>query len=156
MKKIFFLLAISISTLVSAQSNKEDVDLIQAAYGKEKKAIVAEFIQLEGAKKDAFWKLYDQYETERKTLGKKRIALLENYAANYGSMSDAAISKNIKETAALGLKTDQLISTYHQRIEKAAGSKAAAQFFQIEAYFLSSIRVAILENIPFIGELKHE
>jgi len=156
MKKIFFLLTISVSLVASAQSNKEDVDLIQAAYGKEKKAIVAEFIQLEGAKKDAFWKLYDQYETERKTLGKKRIALLENYASNYGSMSDAAISKNIKETAALGLKTGQLISTYHQRIEKAAGPKAAAQFFQIEAYFLSSIRVAILENIPFIGELKHE
>ncbi len=156
MKKIFFLAAMCISAGVSAQSNKEDVDLIQAAYGKEKKAIVAEFIQLEGAKKDAFWKLYDQYETERKALGKKRIALLEDYAANYGSMSDAAVSKNIKETAALGLKTDQLISTYHQRIEKAAGPKAAAQFFQIEVYFLSAIRTAILENIPFIGELKHE
>jgi len=156
MKKIFFLAAICASVIASAQSNKEDVDLIQAAYGKEKKAIVAEFIQLEGAKKDAFWKLYDQYETERKTLGKKRIALLENYAANYGSMSDAAISKNIKETAALGLKTDQLISTYQQRIEKAAGAKAAAQFFQLEVYLLSAIRTSILENIPFIGELKHE
>ena len=156
MKKIFFLAAICVSAIVSAQSNKEDIDLIQAAYGKDKKAIVAEFIQLEGAKKDAFWKLYDQYETERKTLGKKRIALLENYAANYGSMSDAAISKNIKETAALGLKTDQLISTYQQRIEKAAGAKAAAQFFQLEVYLLSAIRTSILENIPFIGELKHE
>ena len=74
MKKIFFLAAICVSAIVSAQSNKEDIDLIQAAYGKDKKAIVAEFIQLEGAKKDAFWKLYDQYETERKTLGKKRPA----------------------------------------------------------------------------------
>ena len=154
MKKTFFLLAICVSGMVSAQSNKEDIDLIQAAYGKDKKAIVAEFIQLEGAKKDAFWKLYDQYETERKQLGKKRIALLENYAANYGTMDDAAVSKNIKETAALGLKTDQLISTYHQKIEKAAGAKPAAQFFQIEVYFLSAIRTAILESIPFIDELK--
>ena len=71
-------------------------------------------------------------------------------------MNDAAISKNIKETAALGLKTDQLISTYHLKIEKAAGAKAAAQFFQLELYLLSAIRTAILENIPFIGELKHE
>ena len=156
MKKPFLLLAIFVSAMVSAQSNKEDIDLIQAAYGKEKKEIVAEFIQLEGAKKDAFWKLYDQYETERKQLGKKRIALLENYAANYGTMDDAAVSKNIKETAALGVKTDQLIATYHQRIEKAAGAKAAAQFFQIEAYFLSAIRVAILENIPFIDELEKD
>jgi hypothetical protein len=154
MKKLVFLAAICFAVSVSAQSNKEDIDLIQAAYGKEKKEIVAEFIQLEGAKKDAFWKLYDQYETDRKKLGRKRIALLEKYAASYDSMDDMATSKNIKETAALGLENDKLIQAYHLKIEKAAGVKPAAQFFQIESYFLSGIRVAILENIPFIGELK--
>jgi len=155
MKKLVFLAAICFAVSVSAQSNKEDIDLIQAAYGKEKKEIVAAFIEMEdGAKKDAFWKLYDQYETERKRLGRKRIALLEKYAANYDSMHDLTTSKNIKETAALGLENDKLIQAYHLKIEKAAGVKPAAQFFQIESYFLSGIRVAILENIPFIGELK--
>ena len=154
MKKLVFIAAICFAVSVSAQSNKEDIDLIQAAYGKEKKEIVAEFIQMEdGAKKDAFWKIYDQYETERKRLGRKRVALLENYAANYDKMDAAATSKNIKETAALGLENDRLIQTYHLKMEKGAGVKPAAQFFQIESYFLSGIRVAILENIPFIGEL---
>src|SRR5688572_2476256 len=153
MKKMLILLSICLSTAAFAQSNKEDVDFIQSIYGKEKKTIVADFIKLEGAQKDAFWKLYDQYETERKELGKKRIALLEKYAAGYGSMDDAAISKNIKETAALGMQTDKLIATYHKKIEKAAGAKPAAQFFQIEAYFLSAIRTKIFEAIPFIGEL---
>ena len=78
---------ISISAL--AQSNKEDVDLIQAIYGKEKKAIVADFIMPpDAAKKTAFWKLYDKYETERKALGKKRVALLEKYANAYTSLDD--------------------------------------------------------------------
>jgi len=153
MKKLLTLAAIFFTTVAFAQSNKEDIDFIQSIYGKEKKTIVADFIQLEGAKKDAFWKLYDEYETQRKELGKKRIALLEKYAANYGSMDDAALSTNIKETADLGVKTDKLILTYQKKMEKAAGAKAAAQFFQIEVYFLSAIRVAILENIPFIGEL---
>jgi len=153
MKKLLTLVCICLTTVVFAQSNKEDIDFIQSIYGKEKKTIVADFIKLEGAQKDAFWKVYDQYEAERKELGKKRIALLEKYAAGYGTMDDAAISQNIKETAALGAKTDKLISTYHKKMEKAAGAKAAAQFFQIEAYFLSAIRVSILESIPFIGEL---
>jgi len=153
MKRLILLAAVCLSTVAFAQSNKEDVDFIQSIYGKEKKTIVGDFIKLEGAQKDAFWKLYDQYETERKNLGKKRIALLEKYASGYGSMDDAAISQNIKESAALGVQTDKLIATYHKKIEKAAGAKAAAQFFQIEAYFLSAIRVSILESIPFIGEL---
>ena len=153
MKKILIVFACFISTIAFSQSNKEDVDLIQSLYGKEKKAIFADFIQLEGAQNEAFWKLYDEYETKRKELGKKRIQLLENYAANYGAMDDASTSKLIKETAALGVQTDKLISTYHAKMEKAAGAKAAAQFFQLESYLLSVVRTSILESIPFIGEL---
>jgi len=123
-------------------------------YGKEKKTIVADFIKLEGAQKDAFWKLYDEYEGKRKALGHKRVALLEKYAANYGTMDDLATSNLIKETVSLGAETDKLIATYHKKIEKAAGAKPAAQFYQLEVYLLSAIRTAIFENIPFIGELK--
>lgn len=154
MKKLLTLVALFLTTVAFAQSNKEDVDLIQSIYGKEKKAIVAEFIDLKAEQKDAFWKLYDEYETKRKELGRKRIAVLEKYAANYGTMDEASTAKIIDETAALGLQTDKLISTYQKKIQKVAGAKAAGQFFQLEAYFLSVIRVAIFENIPFIGELK--
>jgi len=153
MKKVLLLAAICFSTVAFAQSNKEDVDFIQSIYGKEKKTIIADFIKLEGAQKDAFWKLYDEYETSRKELGKKRIALLEKYAASYSSMDDATATQITKETIKLGAETDKLIATYHKKMEKAAGAKAAAQFYQIEAYFLSVIRASILESIPFIGEL---
>lgn len=153
MKKLLTLFAICISVLVSAQSNKEDVDFLQSIYGKDKKVITADFIQLDDTKKDAFWKLYDEYEVKRKELGRKRIALLEQYATDYNNMDDATTTKIIKEIASLGVQTDKLISTYHAKMQKAAGAKPAAQFFQLEVYFLSVIRVAIMENIPFIGEL---
>lgn len=153
MKKLFILAIICLPVLTLAQSNKEDIDLIQSLYGKEKKVIVSEFIKLEGAQKDAFWKLYDEYETERKELGKKRVALLEKYATNYSTLDDATTSEIIKETISLGAKTDKLIATYHKKMEKAAGVKAASQFYQLEAYLLSVIRASILQSIPFIGEL---
>jgi hypothetical protein len=136
-----------------AQSNKEDIDFIQSIYGKEKKEIVAGFIKIDDTKKDAFWKIYDEYETKRKELGKKRISLLEKYANSYIDMDDATASKITKETASLAAETDKLIATYSKKIEKAAGAKPAAQFYQLEAYFLSVIRVNIFESIPFIGEL---
>ena len=154
MKKLLAFAVICLPLFSFAQSNKEDIDLIQSIYGKEKKTIVADFIKLEGAQKDAFWKLYDEYEGKRKTLGHKRVALLEKYAANYGTMDDLATSNLIKETVSLGAETDKLIATYHKKIEKAAGARPAAQFYQLEVYLLSAIRTAIFENIPFIGELK--
>jgi len=154
MKKLLLLAMLCIPCISFAQSNKEDIDLIQSIYGKEKKTLVADFIKLEGTQKDAFWKLYDEYEGKRKALGQKRIALLEKYASNYASLDDATTSQIINETISLGAETDKLMATYHKKIEKAAGAKPAAQFYQLEAYFLSTIRAKILEGIPFVGEMK--
>lgn len=153
MKKLLFIAVMFVSLASFAQSNKEDVDFIQSIYGKEKKAIVAEFIKLEGAQADAFWKLYDEYETQRKELGKQRISLLERYANSYMTLDDATTDKLMKDMIALGAKTDKLINTYYGKIKKASGVKAAAQFAQLESYLLSVIRANIFENIPLIGEL---
>lgn len=153
MKKLLFIAAMFISFAGFAQSNKEDVDLIQSIFGKEKKAIVAEFIKLEGAQNDAFWKIYDEYETKRKEFGKQRISLLERYANSYMTLDDVTTDKLTKEMMALGVNNDKLISTYYGKFKKASGIKSAAQFVQIETYFLSVIRATILENIPMIGEL---
>jgi hypothetical protein len=153
MKKLLIAALLLISTVGFAQSNKEDIDIIQSLYGKEKKAILAGFIVLEGTQNDGFWKLYDEYEIKRKELGKQRVALLEKYAANYGTMDDATTDQVIKEMTSLGVKTDKLIGTYYGKMKKSAGVKAAAQFVQFEAYVLSVVRASIMESIPFIGEL---
>ena len=137
-----------------AQSNKEDVDMIQAMYGKQKKEITAEFITLPDAKKDAFWKIYDNYENERKALGKQRIALLEKYANAYDTLGDKSSDAIIKQTMALQKSTDALIGKYYVKILKEVGAKPAAQFYQLESYLLNVVRTYILSNIPFIGELE--
>ncbi|MBX2964429.1 MAG: hypothetical protein KF687_18115 [Cyclobacteriaceae bacterium] len=154
MKKLILFAAICFSLTAFGQSNKEDIDFIQSIFGKEKKMIAADFIQLEDGKRDAFWKLYDEYETKRKELGQRRIALLERYAKEYNNLDDATTTKLVKDIAALGTQNDKLITTYHAKMAKAAGAKPAAQFYQLEAYFLSAIRTAIFESIPFIGELR--
>ena len=155
MKKItLFAVGLLFAGTLFAQSNKEDLDMIQAIFGKEKKAMVASFVQVNASQADAFWKIYDEYETNRKSLGQKRIALLEKYAKNYATLDDATTDQIIKDNQSLQQETDKLIITYYAKIKKVAGSKAAAQFYQLEGYLLSVIRATILENIPFIGELE--
>lgn len=102
MKKTFLTLALAAFAFSGiCQSNKEEVDLVQSAFGMEKKAMVAEFIKLEGTQKDAFWVAYDEYETKRKELGKKRIDLLNKYAANYATLDDASTDQIVKEMISL-------------------------------------------------------
>jgi len=143
-----------ISALGFAQSNKEEVDLFQALYGKDKKSVVADFVKVDAAHKDAFWKLYDEYEVERKDIGKSKIGLLEKYAMNYGTMDETMMDDIMNEMITLASKTDKLQATYYGKMKKAAGVKAASQFLQLESYLTAAIRTAVLEEIPFIGELE--
>ena len=155
MKKQVLMLAFVMITIVSfAQSNKEDVDLLQAALGKDKKALYSEFMILEGAQKDAFWTLYDDYEGKRKEIGKKRIGLLEKYVKGYETMTDADTEASLKEMMSMQSETNGLIDTYTNKMKKTAGLKAAAQFYQLENYVTSVVRAQILANIPVLGGKK--
>src|SRR5688500_20206939 len=84
MKKVNILTVLFLlSASLFAQSNKEDIDLIQSIFGKEKKELVQLYMTIPEAQASKFWALYDLYEDERKKLGRERIKLIEDYATNY-------------------------------------------------------------------------
>lgn len=158
MKKTAYLLLAScmISLFASletvAQSNKEEIELIQSIFGMEKKQAVAEFLEL--APDNPFWPLYDEYESKRKALGAERIAAIGNYAEKYGNMQAADFGEVVAGMISLRKRNDKLVESYYKKIKKASGPKVAAQFFQIEEYILSEIRSAVLGGLPFIGEFE--
>lgn len=151
MKKItLFLTALFLASFAYTQSNKEEIDLVQAAFGMDKKAIVADFVQLSDTQKDAFWTLYDEYETKRKELGRERIVLLQQYAEQYMKMTSEQADEWTKKVMQLQVKTDKLIGTYYEKVKGVSDGVVATQFYQIENYILSMIRMSILQEVPFL------
>jgi hypothetical protein len=137
---------------VNAQTYNEEVDFFQSIFGMQKKEIVAEFLSVEND--DTFWVMYDEYETKRKAMGKERLAVLLDYVENYDMLTNDKYDELIVDMISLRKGTDKLIDQYYKKIKKASGSKKAAQFFQIENYFLSEIRTTIFEGIPYIGQFE--
>ena len=142
--------ALFLASFAYTQSNKEEIDLIQAAFGMEKKAIVADFVQPSDAQKDAFWALYDEYETKRKELGKERIELLTQYAEQYLKMTSEQADAWTKKVMDLQAKTDKLITTYYEKVKGVTDGVVATQFYQIENYILSMIRMQVLQEVPLL------
>jgi hypothetical protein len=149
-KYIFIIAALFLASFAYSQSNKEEVDLFQAAFGMDKKAVVADFVQPSAAQKDAFWKLYDEYETQRKALGKERIELLKQYADQFKSMTPVQADVWSKKVMDLQKKTDNLIILYYGKIKLISDGLVATQFYQIENYILTAIRMQVLDNVPFL------
>ena len=151
MKKYFLIIgALFLASFAYTQSNKEEIDLVQAAFGMDKKAVVADFVKPSATQKDAFWKLYDEYETARKELGKQRIALLQQYADHYLDMTNAQADVWTPKVIELQKKTDNLIVTYYNKVKLVTSPLVATQFYQIENYILTYIRMQLLHNVPFV------
>jgi hypothetical protein len=149
-KNILIIAALFLASFAYSQSNKEEIDLVQAAFGMDKKAIVADFVQLSDTQKDAFWTLYDEYETKRKEYGRERIVLLQQYAEQYMTMTSEQADAWTKSVMELQIKTDKLIATYYEKVKDVSDGVVATQFYQIENYILSMIRMAILQEVPFL------
>jgi hypothetical protein len=151
MKKLLFIFAaLLVAGIANAQSNKEEVDFMQSVFGMEKKALVADFMNIDASKADAFWKLYDEYEVQRKELGKKRLDLMEQYANNYDGMSAEVADKWMADVIKQGKSTDKLLETYYKKVKKVTDPVTALKFWHVETYILSSVRQAIASEMPFV------
>jgi len=149
-KYILIIAALFMASFAYTQSNKDETALMQAAFGMDKQAVVAEFVKPSPAENDAFWKVYDEYETKRKELGTQRIALLEEYADKYLTMTGVDADAWTKKVISLQKKTDDLVSTYYTKVLKVSDGVVATQFYQIENFILTAIRAEILQKVPFL------
>ncbi len=154
MKKIILIVTILFGSCIGfAQSNKEDVDMIQAEFGKQKKVLIQSAMTIPDAQTVAFWTEYDKYEDSRKVLGRERIKLIEDYANAYATIDDKQAGDLMARKLTWLDNYAKLQKKYFGSMSKIIGGKQASKFFQIEDYLENVLRISIQESIPFIDEL---
>jgi len=154
MKKVLVAIIVMIFTMGAFAQSTEEVDLVQAAFGMDKKEIVMNYIKFSGEQKSAFIEVYDEYEIDRKKLGKTRIDLLNQYAEQWEGITTEQADAWMKKVMALTIQQDKLIKKYYNKVKSATDARVATQFYQIEAYILTTVRYSILSAIPFVDEKK--
>jgi len=148
MKKIYLLILSVLFTITSfSQSFQNELELMQSLYGMEKKEIVDDFIELNENQREDFWMLYNEYELERKELGKRKFNLLLRYVDDYGEIKPENAEMLMKEAIPLRKKSDKLIDSYYNKINKKIDPVVALQFYQVENYLSDLIRLQLLEEI---------
>jgi hypothetical protein len=155
MKRIIIALVLVFSMSTFAQSTaKEDLDIIQAKYGKSKKELVGAYMSLSETQATAFWKTYDAYEVERKALGREKVRLIEDYAANFETMTDVKADEIVKGSLKNNMDFEKLLSKYYEKAKKDIGAINAAKFIQIEVSLQTAVRSEIQNLVPLIGEME--
>ncbi len=91
-KAIFLLFAIGFGFAAMSQSNDE-MAMLREMFGKEKKDIISQFLNLSEADGTKFWPLYEEYSAKRKVLGDDRISIIKDYANQYTNITNDQAKK---------------------------------------------------------------
>ncbi|MHC1777927.1 MAG: hypothetical protein AB9834_21180 [Lentimicrobium sp.] len=135
-----------------AQSNNDEIALMQSAFGMSKQEMVKSYMKLTEAESATFWTIYEEYEAARKEMGKKRIANIMDYANNYSKLTDEKASQLMNTSFAIQGEFVKLQQKTFKKMSKQISPLRAAQFTMLEAFIENSIRTEILDEIPLIGE----
>ena len=152
-KTIIGLFTILFATNVAySQSDNADIDIVQALFGKGKKLIIDEYMQLDDKEKNSFWHIYDEYEQRRKVIEKQSLILLKEYADNYETMDGAEARKLIVNFMKSMDGYNTLHKVYFKKMERVVGSLKAATFIQLEIFIHTALQEAVQNQVPVIGE----
>ena len=123
-----------------AQQSKDEVTILQSAYGMQKRDLVSKYIDVSEAQSATFWKMYEEYEVARKQIGSKRANNIMEYAKNYESMSDENIHSLVKSSLEVNKEFDALWEKTFKQMAKSLSPKIAAKFYQLELYLETMVR----------------
>ena len=154
--KNFFILAVIVSLsplFLNAQTADPELDYIKNAYSKEKKTIVAEYMDLDVKDGGKFWPVYAAYESRREKLALARVKLLDEYVEKAEGITAAQADKTAMAALANSVSLSNLNLEYYKKMKVAVGAVKAAKFMQLETYLQNAWRGFVQENVPLIKDL---
>ena len=151
MKKIF---SFSVFTILSfsiyAQSIDDYIEIARDVLNTEKKAAVAQAMQLSDAESVPFWELYNEYNLEANKVHNQRIALIKDFANNYESLSDEKADEIWNGVLSYQQQLLKVKKSYYKKFKKIISPGKAARYFQIENKIEALISANLAAEIPLI------
>jgi len=132
-----------------------DTEKLQYILSTERKAVFERNMNLDEKQSEVFWGVYHRYEKEKGQLEAKRLRLLGTYIEKYDSLTNDDVTKIVKQSGENQQADLALRQKYFQIYSKKLNPMAAARFMQLDDIVGMVTRLAILGNLPLIGDVPH-
>jgi hypothetical protein len=106
---------------------------------------------LTDAEAEKFWPVYDQYAAELSKIYDAKLALLNDYANNYGSMTGDQAESYIRKRADVEQSIMQLRLKYMPAFRKVLSGRETALFYQLDWRLGLAIDVQLVQ-VPLINQ----
>lgn len=150
---VAILMMVPVTKSVSQTMTVDDeITLIQSAFGQDKKMLVDAYMDLPESIAPGFWTIYQAYEEERKLISRERLKIINEYLEKFETLNEEQADNLAKRTIKNDSELSKLHAKYYKRFKKVTSALDAAKFLQIDTYIHNTIRNAMQQELPFIGE----
>ena len=138
----------TVPSIAQTTNAKDDVQLLISQIQTDKRAIVLRTLDLNDTQVAAFTPIYDAYQAEMKVLMERGGAVLDKFAANFGSMTDEAAKEILKEALKIRDDRNATMRKYAKKLERELPAVKVLQWVQIENKLNTLLDVQAASVIP--------
>ena len=136
---------------VCAQDKAADTNqLVREKIQADKKLFIAENMELTESEAKAFWPVYESYQKDLGKIVERSRKLIEDYAKNYQSMTDATAKKLTDDMIGLENDRQKLRKDYLPKFRKVLSDKKTARYYQLENKIFAVVSYELAKVIPLV------
>ena len=128
----------------------DNMEIVREKIRSDKKLLIAENMQLTETEAKAFWPVYEAYQKELAKQAERTLALIEDYAAHYESMSDAAARQLIDNYVVIQGDRVKLMESYLPKFRKVLPEKKVLRYYQLENKIKAVVSYGLAAQIPLV------
>lgn len=134
----------------SPPAEQDSLSLMRAHLRMDKHEFVKAAMNLSDKDSEKFWSLYHQYEADLMKLNDKKLKLIQDYAADFNTMTEDKAGKLAKTAFELQKDRTSLLESYYKKVAKATSNRVAVRFAQVENVVNSAFDVNLGTSIPLM------
>ena len=115
-----------------------------------KRQLIAANVTLTDTEATKFWPVYEQYSAELKKITYTKNALINEYAEEYGSLTDEQADSLIRRWLDSDIAAFELRRKYLPIFRKVLPGKVTATFFQVEHRINAMIDLQLTSQLPLM------
>jgi hypothetical protein len=137
--------------LALAQDKPADnMEIVKEKIRTDKKLFIATNMQLTESEAKEFWPVYDAYQAELVKLVELEIKLIEDFAANYQTMSDDVAKKLLNDSLSIDSNHLKLRQMYLAKFRGVLSDKKVARYYQLESKIDAVFEFELARKIPLV------
>ena len=151
MKKLFLLIAIiGIGITTNAQQVNDYLEVTRAALKTEKKAMIAEVMNLTTEESEPFWAMYNEFQGKLYTANTKYLKIINEFAESFENMSSEKANDLMKRLFAYDAEILKLKKIYHKKFQGILSPQKTLMYFQAENKIDVLIDYEMAASIPIL------